>query len=154
MSSIWSHVRGGCSVAVVAMLAMLAGCASVPMASLESDSAAKQFQVAADKSRIYIYRNENMGGAIPMSLSVDGRMLGQSGPKTFFMVDVDPGSHTVSSHTENVSTLTVDAKAGKAHYIWQEVKMGMWSARSQLQEVDAATGQAGVAECKLAQPAN
>jgi len=31
--------------------------------------------------------------------------------------------------------------------------MGLWSARSQLQEVDEVTGQAGVLECKLAQSA-
>ena len=38
--------------------------------------------------------------------------------------------------------------AGKSYYVWQEVKMGMWMARSQLQEVDEQTGRKGVAECK------
>jgi hypothetical protein len=39
--------------------------------------------------------------------------------------------------------------AGKIYYVWQEVKMGMFSARSALHQVDAAKGQKGVEESKL-----
>jgi len=125
-------------------------CASVPMASLDADKQAKQFHVAENMSRIYIYRNENLGGAIPMTIAVDGKTLGQSGPKTYFMLDVQPGEHTINSYTENVATLRLSAQAGRAHYVWQEVKMGLWSARSALQEVDEKEGQKSVRECKRA----
>jgi hypothetical protein len=45
----------------------------------------------------------------------------------------------------------MDAEAGKTYYIWQEVKMGLWMARSLLQEVDEETGRKGVSECTRAQ---
>jgi len=62
---------------------------------------------------------------------------------------VEPGAHEITSLTENTSTITVDAIAGKNHFIWQEVKMGTWSAGSLLQEVSEQEGRAGVNECKL-----
>lgn len=135
----------------VALLSLLGGCATVPMASLEKDNQAKMFRAPPHESRIYIYRNENMGGAIPMAVSVDGRTVGQTGPKTYFMLDVAPGKHRIESLTENVATLTLNTEPGKSYYVWQEVKMGLWSARSALHEVPAAQGQKGVMECKLAQ---
>lgn len=128
----------------------LSGCASVPMASLEMDAEAKQFLVPPGKSSIYLYRNETMGGAITMPVALDGRVAGKSGPKTYFKWDVTPGEHEITSLTENTSKITIDAIAGKIHYIWQEVKMGVWSARSLLQEVTEEQGKAGVGECKLA----
>ena len=132
---------------------ILTGCATVPMAPMEQDTAAKEFVPPSDQSRIYLYRNETFGGAIPMTISLDGRTMGQTGPQTYFMWDVSPGQHTITSHTENVVSLSVNTISGRAYYVWQEVKVGMWSAQSQLQEVDETTGQAGVRECKLAQSA-
>ena len=54
---------------------------------------------------------------------------------------------------ENVSTLKLTTEPGKTYYVWQEVKMGAFMARSQLQQVDEATGRKGVLECKRAQSA-
>ena len=130
---------------------LLGGCATVPMASLNQDSQAKAFQVSTKESRIYIYRNEIFGGAVLMTVSVDGKVLGHTSSKTFLMVNVPPGSHKIESVAENIASLSLDTEPGKAYYVWQEVKMGVWMARSALHEVPAAQGQKGVLECKLAQ---
>ncbi|CAD6548891.1 hypothetical protein LMG28140_04677 [Paraburkholderia metrosideri] len=58
--------------------------------------------------------------------------------------------HELVSKTENDSTLNIDAVAGKIYYVWQEVKMGMWAARSKLQPVDDDVGRNGVKESRLA----
>jgi hypothetical protein len=55
------------------------------------------------------------------------------------------------SKTENDVTLDIDAQPGKNYYVWQEVKMGMFAARSALHLVDETTGEAGVKQCKLIQ---
>lgn len=136
---------------VVALLA--AGCATVPMASLEDDTQAKTHTVRPGKSNIYVYRNETFGGAITMTVTLDGRVAGQSGPQTYYLFEVDPGTHEVSSIAENTSTVRLSTVAGRSYYLWQEVKMGFWMARSQLQQVDEDTGRKGVAECKRAQSA-
>lgn len=136
-------------VALVALGAM-GGCASVPMASSQQDTAAKQFHAPADKSRIYLYRNETFGSAIKMAVSLDGKSMGQTGPHTYFMWDVAPGRHTIESLTENTPKLTLDTKPGQLYFVWQEVKMGFLSPRSALHKVDRQTGEKGVMECRLA----
>lgn len=132
---------------------LLTGCASVPMASDAEDGAAKTFAAKPDRANVYVYRNETFGAAIPMTVSINGRVAGQTGPQTYFMWEVEPGLHEVASHAETVSTLQLTTQPGKSYYIWQEVKMGLFMARSLLQQVDEETGRKGVLECKRAQSA-
>jgi len=136
-------------IALIALVTLLAGCATVPMASADLDQKAKSFVPAPGKASLYVYRNENLGGAVPMLVTVDGRNIGQTAAKTFFWLTVNPGRHVVESHAENTSTLSVDAVAGANYFIWQEVKMGLWMARSALQQVDDQAGRAGVLESKM-----
>lgn len=139
-------------VALVVLLAALAvGCASVPMAPPEADARAKSFQVAPDKANLYIYRNESFGAAVKMKVIVDGQPAGDTGAKTYIMKAVEPGPHVVTSKAENDSSVTVDTAPGQNYFLWQEVKMGFGSARSNLQLVDETKGKAGVAESKLVQ---
>jgi len=144
-------IRNAFTAAVLLSATLMTGCASVPMASEEQDSKAKTFTTQPGKANIYIYRNETMGAALKMSVAVDGKMVGDTVSKTFILLSVDPGKHTLLSKTENDSTLDVMAERGKNYFVWQEVKMGVWSARSKLQLVDDATGKKGVGECKLIQ---
>ena len=64
---------------------------------------------------------------------------------------VTPGKHVITSKSENDATLSLDAKAGFNYFIWQEVKMGMWTPRSKLHLVDEEKGKASVEGCKLVQ---
>ena len=128
------------------------GCVAVKNASLEQDTLAKKFLIEKDRSNLYIYRNESFGAAIGMPVVLDGKHIGKTGANTYFRLSVTPGQHTIKSLTENTSELTLNTLAGKNYYVWQEVKMGMWAARSMLQEVDETTGQAAVLECKLLEP--
>jgi hypothetical protein len=118
--------------------AALAGCASVPMGDAQQDAAAKTFAVPADKSGIYIYRNESMGGAVTMDVSVDDQPIGQTVAKTFLYKEVAPGRHTVTSKAENTESLDLETRPGKAYFIWQEVKIGFTHARNKLHLVDDA----------------
>jgi hypothetical protein len=136
-------------VAFLAVASVMSGCASVPMASDEKDAIAKTFRVQSGKSNIYVYRNESIGGAVKMEVDVDGKQVGTTAAKTYLVVTVSPGKHTLVSHAESDNSLVVDTQPGKNHFVWQEVKMGVLYARSKLQLVDEQTGKAGVGECKL-----
>lgn len=136
-----------CSVAILSLLVV--GCASVPMAPADQDAKAKQFTPVSNKANVYIYRNENFGRAIPMTVSVNGKVLGQTAAQTYFWLQLNPGQYNLESHTENVSMLNLSAEPGKDYFVWQEVKMGLWAARSLLQQVDDKTGREGVLESKL-----
>lgn len=132
------------------LLLLLSGCASVPMTSEALDAEAKTFVAKPDKSSIYLYRNETFGGAILMTTTLDGKVAGQTGPKTYFLWEVAPGKHEITSVGENTVKLEFDTEPGKTYYVWQEIKMGLWMARSLLHLVDEEAGQAGVNECKRA----
>lgn len=131
------------------LVLLLSGCASVPMAPLDQDSKAKDFSPNPNKASLYIYRNESFGAAIPMTVAVNGKTLGQTAAQTYFRLNLAPGKYNVESHAENVSILSLTTEAGKNYFVWQEVKMGMWMARSLLQQTDETTGRAGVMESKL-----
>lgn len=131
------------------LVLLLSGCASVPMAPLEQDAKAKDFSPIPNKASLYIYRNESFGAAIPMTVSVNGKALGQTAAQTYFRLNLPPGKYNVESHAENVSSLSLTTEAGKNYFVWQEVKMGMWMARSLLQQTDESTGRAGVMESRL-----
>lgn len=135
---------------VAALSLAMVGCASVPMGDPSKDAQLKQFQPKPDVAGIYLYRNETMGAAVKMKVGLDGKPLGETAAKTYLYAEVSPGSHQLTSKAENTSELTLDAVAGKIYYVWQEVKMGVMSARSRLQVVEEATGQKGVTESKLA----
>ena len=135
--------------AVVA--ALLGGCASVPMASLEKDEQAKAFKVKPGTSNIYLYRNESFGGAVKMDVELDGKPMGKTAERTFFQFAVSPGRHTLLSRAENDSQLELITLEGRNYFVWQEVKAGVWFARNKLQLVDEPTGIVGVRECYLIQ---
>lgn len=139
------------SLALLSLLA-LGGCASVPMATPQQDAAAKQFTVPPGESRIYLYRNETFGAAITMPVALDGKLMGKTASKTYFVWDVAPGHHLIESKTENDSKLTLDTVAGQPYFVWQEVKMGLFSPGSKLHLMNRQAGEKGVLECKLARP--
>jgi uncharacterized protein DUF2846 len=132
--------------------AALAGCASVPMALADADAKAKTFVAPpSGQANIYVYRNETFGAAIKMPLLLDNQSIGDTGPHTYTFRQVAPGKHTITSKTEKDVNIDIDAQPGNTYYVWQEVKMGMFAARSALHLVDEKTGEEGVKECKMIQ---
>lgn len=140
------HVPG---IFTATIVLLLAGCATVPMAPLDQVTRAKEFLPVPNKASLYIYRNESMGAAIPMTVTINGKALGQTAAQTYFRFNVLPGKYNVESQAENISSLPLTVEPEKNYFVWQEIKMGMWMARSLLQQVDDKTGRAGVTESKL-----
>ncbi len=132
-----------------AVMLTMAGCASVPMADSAADTQAKSFATAADKANIYIYRNESFGAAIKMPVLLNDQSVGDTAAKTYIFRQVEPGSYTITSKSESDSTLQLNAESGKNYFIWQEIKMGAWTAGSKLQLVDEIKGTAGVNQSKM-----
>ena len=59
------------------------------------------------------------------------------------------GKYKIESHAEDISTVDLTLEPAKNYYVWQEVKMGMWSPRSSLQQVGDDAGEKGVTDSKL-----
>ncbi|RUL72711.1 DUF2846 domain-containing protein [Dyella choica] len=128
---------------------LMTGCASVPMASKDADANAKTFAPSQNMASLYIYRNETFGSAIKMPLLIDGMTAGDTVAHSYVFKTLPAGKHTIVSKTENDPSLTIDMTAGQTYFVWQEVKMGAFAARSALHLVDEAAGRKGVGDCKL-----
>ena len=129
---------------------VLVGC-TAPRAKPDADLKAKQFTPQAETASLYIYRSEMTGASAPMTVSVNNQSLGKTNARTYYHLQVAPGSYTVVSSADNTSTVTVDAEAGKSYYVWQKVTMSLGSgtARAQVSLVNEAQGQKGVLASKL-----
>jgi hypothetical protein len=143
-------IHGSFAALLLIVVALASGCASLPMADPAQDTAAKTFSVSPGKSKIYVYRNEGFGAAITMDVFLNGRPLGRTVSKTYLVAEVDPGAYRLMGKAENEDSLDLMTAPGRVYYVWQEVKMGGLYGRNKLQQVDDATGRAGVMECKLA----
>jgi hypothetical protein len=137
---------------VALVLAGIAGCASVRMADSVADTALKQFSAEADAAGVYIYCNEWMGVINRTNVDLDGKPLGQNRSFTYLHARVAPGRHAVTITAENVDTLEFDAEAGRNYYVWQEVKLGWLTPRTQLHLMPESEGQKGVNAARLATP--
>lgn len=133
---------------------ILMSCRSVPLASLDQDHNAKKFEISQNQANVYIYRNEFLGNQIKIDVSIDGKLVGRTLGDTYLLLKLPEGEHTILSEAENKSFLNLRTEKGKNYFIWQETKMGMWLARTQLNLVSEAEGQRGVRECKLIQQIN
>ena len=120
-----------------------------PVAAPEMDARGKSFAVTQGKANIYLYRNENLGGAVAMKVSLNGKEAGATGRATYFLWEVDPGIYQITSESENTSNVRIVAEPGESYYVWQEVKWGLVVARNALHVVDDETGRRGVSECAL-----
>ena len=128
---------------------LLSSCAGIKPASEAQNSEAKLFKAVAKKGVLYIFRDEGLGGALHKSIRVNGTMLGETGPDSFFRYVVEPGTCKIDSNGESV--LEVSVKAGQIYYVWQEMKMGVFSGSTKLSLVDANRGRKGVLDSRLIQ---
>jgi hypothetical protein len=135
--------------AVIAVACLTSGCAPVHRTSRSVSDTAKTFATLPDKAVVYVYRNTLFGAAISMAISVDGVEVGATGAYSFFKLALPPGHHTLESDAENDSILSIDVQAGQNYYVWQDVKIGIFVARTGLHIVTAEEGQAEVRKLKL-----
>jgi hypothetical protein len=119
------------------------------MASAADSARMKMLAPLGDGALIYLYRNESFGAAVHMDVRLDGTAYGQTVAKSYMVWEVKPGNHSLVSQAENDAQLTLNILPGRRYFVWQEVKMGVMFARSQLHEVPEAQGQSGVNECEL-----
>jgi hypothetical protein len=142
-------IAGISAIALAAVL--VAGCAPLPMADAAPDAQAKTFTPDSDRANVYVYRNERLGAVVRMAITVDGKEMGMTRGKTYLLLRLDPGRHTIVSQGQTQSPLTLDAAPGKNYYVWQEVTHNFFSFtyHSRLKLVDEPTGKEGVNECDL-----
>lgn len=130
----------------------LVGCASVPMATVQDDAVRKEFSMPGEgNAGVYVYRNSNFGAALKKTVYVDGKLLGETAPMTFFYTEIQPGEHKLSTESEfGENDLVLQAESGKNYFVRQAIRMGVIVGGATLSLVSEEEGRKGVLECKLA----
>jgi Protein of unknown function (DUF2846) len=145
-------VRRIFSLLLLSALATLWGCATIDKAPESADQSAKQFSAVPGGSVIYVYRNESLGAALSMPVTINGKPAGTTGARSYLRLELPVGTHNLTSQGDG-SKLAVTTEPGKVYYVWQEVKMGLMSGGSKLQLVPEDVGKKGVMESALIQAA-
>jgi len=129
-------------------ITILAGCASVPMATPEQDRARKTFsKPAANKAGLYVYRNSMIGKAVRKSLYIDGyEWWGEIPNKVYLYKEITPGEHKLSTESEfGHISFKFEVQEGKNYFIKLSMKLGVVAvASATLDMVPEEVGQQGV----------
>lgn len=133
----------------------LAGCASVPMATPEADQKAKTFTAPSTQmASLYIFRDSPFGAALRKKVKIDGQEIGDTASGTYFNIFAKPGKRTLSTESEfSDNHFEIVLEAGKAHFVRNYIKMGVFVGGANFEIVDEAEAKLAIKEsCKLAEP--
>lgn len=123
--------------------AMLAGCAWTPRATPEMDAAAKQFTAYSDAATIYVYRSYLNRPDERATLYMNGLLVGDTRPGTFYRIDTVPARHVLHGLGTDSGHLAVDARAGQVYF----VRLDVIGRESNFKLQSAAVGRQQISSC-------
>ncbi len=106
---------------------VLSGCATTNM--IKPDRA-PELAAQADSALLVIVRDSFLGGGIVFWNYLDGKFIGETMGRSYFLTRVPPGEHCVVAATENTGVACLDFQAGKKYFLRQGIAMGVWRART------------------------
>jgi hypothetical protein len=108
--------------AVLLLSAFLGGCAGgIHMITKESKP---EISAKSGKAVLVIVRTTSFGWGSVVDNYLDGKMIGQTQGKMFFITEVNPGEHYVISHADNTDTVRLRFEAGKIYLLQQGIYPG------------------------------
>jgi len=107
---------------------LLSGCAA--SGNMVKRDVKPEFKAKSDTATLVIIRDAAMGFAIIFWNYLDGKLIGESTGKTYFITDVKPGPHYVVVTTENTAVAQIDFQPGRIYFLREGVIMGLWRART------------------------
>jgi hypothetical protein len=144
-------------ISIVALSAalLMAGCASVDMASQAESAKAKEFNTPTQgNAGVYVYRDSFVGKALKKDVLIDGKCIGETASDVFFYTEVEGGkNHKVDTESEfSANSLELMMESGKNYFIRQFIKMGVFVGGAGLEQIPEEQGKAAVAKLEMAKP--
>ena len=127
---------------VVALL-LAAGCASTPQASPQRDAEAKDFGTHPSSGTIYVSRSEHDRLEDDTVLYMDGRIVGQTLPGTYFRIDTVPGRHVLHGAGIDTGKIIVNTRPGQLYF----VELNVIESVSHFRLVPQTAGRQRIAKC-------
>jgi hypothetical protein len=108
---------------------LLIGCGGGPKHMIQQEQR-PQIKAKSDKAVLVIARTTSVGFAVTIENYLDGKLIGQTKGKCYFITEVAPGQHYVTAHAENWAVARINFEAGKIYFFNQGIFMGIWMART------------------------
>lgn len=89
-----------------------------------------EFKAKSDTATLVIIRDAALGFAVIFWNYLDGKLIGESTGKTYFITNVKPGPHYVMVATENTAVAHIYFKPGRVYFLREGVIIGLWRART------------------------
>lgn len=107
---------------------------------------------AEGKGRIVFFRPSKFtGAAIGFKVREGDVELGKLRSGKYFAVDVEPGTHEYTVHSEAKDVLTMEVEAGETYYVQGTITMGFMAGRPNLSPSDQTTFEGMADKLKLAE---
>jgi hypothetical protein len=138
---------------ILVALALLVGCATIPLASADLDAAGKTFTPPDGKASIYVARGLGyFGGAATFQIAIDGKVFGNIAPGTYYLFTCEPGPHTVVAISQwNTEKAKLDVEAGGNYFFDAGWHMGLVTGQAVVTQVSEEQGKKLVNQCKRAE---
>lgn len=131
---------------IVVIALLFSGCATPLQLVHFPDS--KKVVEDTSKGRIYVIRPGWTGIGISTDISVDGEIIGSTGPQSYLCWEQKPGNVTISAKADNVSEVEVNIVAGHVNYIIQKLHFGWITTDNHLTIVSEDEGKEALKKCK------
>jgi len=100
------------------------------------------------KAKLVILRGTSFGYAVKIDNFLDGKFIGQTQGKSYFITEVDPGTHYIIAAAENNACARLNFEAGKIYYLLQAIYPGIMFARTGFTAIKPDDAQKDIPDCK------
>jgi hypothetical protein len=127
----------------------IARCVTVPLADENLEASVRKYEKKPDIAGVYIFRAQIVGSKTRIPILLDGKILGETAPRTFAYVEVTPGKHILSDVSDMERSIQIDTRGGMLYFVAEKIISYKPVVRSQLMVVEEEDGKAGVAYSHL-----
>jgi hypothetical protein len=128
---------------------LLAGCTQLPPTS--QDLEAKKFEAVPGRAVVYLVRDVADFSPAGTPVNVGDKVQVTTYPGTYYRWVAAPGNHTIAGAGQDYASITVQAEAGRIHFVQQQV-VGTRAPSSAFQLVGEAQGRPAVMRSVLLVP--
>jgi hypothetical protein len=126
---------------------LLGGCAATPEASLQDDASAKRFDSVPGAAIVYLYRNDGPDNRGFTTLWLDGRLVGEILPSSYYRVSVRPGRNLLTAFGGDAGRLEFETRGDEVYFVAVSVRGEYGDSRSEFRRVAPAVGRAQIERC-------
>ncbi len=104
------------------------------------------FETKRGKAVLVIERTTSFNWSYVINNYLDGKMIGQTLGKSYFITEVQPGSHYVMGQAQNIAVARINFEADRIYFLQQSVYAGAFMMRTGFNVLTAQDGVKQTAE--------